>query len=643
MAFSMIAYDAAAFFLLLACFAFGLERRRIHELQRNVFLMLTVVTFLSTVASMANFWVGRHFGVDPTGISLRYLTKIIYYFAQVMMPAIYCEYMMSVNSSAASQPHWQHVMLMTPLVIMEVLVVSSPWTQWMLSYDAEGIYSRGPLVFILVIFGLSYVVLGLINLVYYRRVLRKGTLRAVFLTSLITLVGMAVQFMVPTVRIQIFAESLTYLGLMFAIELGRDDLDPVTKVYNRNAFRWSNIKYLATGRHYNIIYLRIPNLGGYLSAMEINQGDRLINRIADWLLLNFKRVGAVYRLSIDSFAVVTNHANPTLEAKMITDLSDAFAKDWIFEGTHLHFNAVVAAVRVPDEFDRLEDIERLSTAELHTAGNRVAVLVGADLDFVRREALVDRAVRRAVENKSFRFYYQPIWDKSTNRIFAAEALTRLIDNELGFISPDEFIPIAERTGAINDIGLQCFEDACKMMAGGQLSALGIHYIEVNLSGYQLMQEDLTEQFQRILSRYKLPSSAINLEITETTASDHTKIYAKSLQELKAAGFAFSLDDFGTGYSNMTRLFSDEFSNIKIDKSILWEAYGKSEQDTSYKFLNGILHTIHDMNAHVIQEGVETEDQLNYVTELGCDYIQGYYFSKPIAGPEFIEYVRKFNG
>ena len=259
----------------------------------------------------------------------------------------------------------------------------------------------------------------------------------------------------------------------------------------------------------------------------------------------------------------------------------------------------------------------------------------------RDHQLIDKALK----NKSFQVYDQPIWDYHTGKVRSAEALCRLIDDEFGFIAPDEFIPIAEQNGTVLEIGRFVFEEVCRFYKEGRLQDLGINYIEVNLSVVQCVSRNIKESFDEILKKYSLDSNCINLEITESATADNHKVLIDTIGKLSESGFSFSLDDYGTGYSNIAYMYEMPFSIIKIDKSILWKAMHPENGeglDGAIIYLENTIRMLKNMNYYVLVEGVETLEQKMLLERLGCDYFQGFYFSKPVQKQVFADYLKVVN-
>ena len=249
---------------------------------------------------------------------------------------------------------------------------------------------------------------------------------------------------------------------------------------------------------------------------------------------------------------------------------------------------------------------------------------------------IDRIIETALTNHKFSVYYQPIYSVKEERFRSAEALLRLHDEKYGFISPDVFIAAAEKSGAIYKIGEFVLEEVCKFIASDKFAKLGLDYIEINISVVQCMQNNMASTVLDIIRKDNVKPEQINLEITETAASFSQKAMMENLIALNEAGVHFSLDDFGTGYSNMKRIASLPLYLVKLDKSFT----DMEGNPRVLIVLENTIQMIKAMNMEIVVEGVETENLVKQFSDLECEYIQGYYYSKPVPQDEFVKFIEE---
>nr|MCR5101415.1 EAL domain-containing protein [Butyrivibrio sp.] len=222
---------------------------------------------------------------------------------------------------------------------------------------------------------------------------------------------------------------------------------------------------------------------------------------------------------------------------------------------------------------------------------------------------------------------------------SAEALVRIRNKDGSIMMPGEFIPIAEQTNLIVPIGQTVFKKVCNFLATCDIRALGLQYIEVNLSVAQCERQTLSSDFKRIIRETGVNASQLNLEITETASSEARTMLLQNMTELIVEGISFSLDDFGTGQSNLDYMMSMPVSIIKFDRTLVLSYFTKYNAKT---IMESIIAMVKKLNLKIVAEGVENADQFKTMEDLGIDYIQGFYFSKPLPTNTFIDFIKKNN-
>jgi EAL domain-containing protein (putative c-di-GMP-specific phosphodiesterase class I) len=234
--------------------------------------------------------------------------------------------------------------------------------------------------------------------------------------------------------------------------------------------------------------------------------------------------------------------------------------------------------------------------------------------------------------------YQPIYDVAKKCFRSAEALVRLTDTQtIGFISPEEFIIIAERIGLIMDLGRIVFEKVCAFSATHQLYNEALDYIEVNLSGIQCVHPDLPRQLEAIMKQYDIPPAFLNLEITETASVESGEMLDRNMIDLRKLGCSFSMDDFGTGYSNLSKMSEVVYDLVKIDKSLIWPCFTENNEK-SLAILKNMINMLLELNVKIVAEGIETKEMQDFLVAQNITYLQGYFFSRPIPEEEFLHFL-----
>ena len=321
-------------------------------------------------------------------------------------------------------------------------------------------------------------------------------------------------------------------------------------------------------------------------------------------------------------------------------LNEMLRKDFVMQGMNINLQVNICTIRCPEDLKDFQGIYAFSN-EFEEYERSGEVLTAEEILNDGRYIIkdIEEIIDNAVNNEEgLKVYYQPIYSVEQKKFVSAEALLRLNDEEYGHISPELFIPVAEKNGVIHQIGSFVLEEVCRFIASEDFKKLGMEYIEVNLSVAQCMRNDLAGEVLGLLEKYQIRPEQINLEITETAASSSQNIMAENIRKLSEAGIPFSLDDFGTGYSNIKRMTTMPLELVKLDKSFT----DMEDNPKLQSVVRNSVQMIKDMNMKIVVEGIETEEVAKFFSDLKCDYIQGFYYSKPLTRDAFVEFVGREN-
>lgn len=275
----------------------------------------------------------------------------------------------------------------------------------------------------------------------------------------------------------------------------------------------------------------------------------------------------------------------------------------------------------------------------HIASNFKLVDSGF-VEQMRQEKIMEQMLEEAMKEDRIEVFYQPIFSTKEKRFVSAEALVRMRDREGKLVPPGTFIPVAESNGKILSLGEIVFDNVCRLFTEESLEQYGLHYIEVNLSVVQCGYSGLADDYISIMEKYQIDPGYINLEITESASMAAKKTLLENMRRLMEYGVYFSLDDFGTGQSNLNYIVDMPVNIVKFDREMS-QAFFRDEK--AKYVMNAAMQMIHGMKLKIVSEGIETEEQYLAMEELDIDYIQGYYFSKPLSEEEFLTFLQKNNG
>ncbi len=515
-----------------------------------------------------------------------------------------------------------------------------------LNYFVEGnkVYSYGPMADALKVILVFYIVAIAVDTFRYRHLLKRRTILSIYSALAIWIILSSLQIIRKDLLITSVTSTIMLLFIYLAFENPTENLDASTGMFNQKAFEAMCTENITKHNQFYLIYIKIMdyNLIGnqYGHAMVCE----LLTNVGEWL--SSTSDGRVFRTSNSCIAIISRLGKDKTDA-LIQKIDKRFFEPWEFGGSKIHLNVDADVMDVPGRglsLDELFEMLRYLSDNEHRADTKTHVrYVDERLIALKdRHVTILKILKDAIANDGFEVFYQPIFSVSHGMFISAEALVRLKDKTtIGFIPPDEFIPIAEKNGLIMEVSACVFTSVCKFINEHRPDKFGVKYIEFNISGIEGVDAQLPAQLGAIMEQYGVAPNFINIEITETAVVESGERLMENMQKLKEMGCSFSMDDFGTGYSNLATLTSIPYDLMKIDKSLIWPCFEKNG-DKSKLMLTEVVRMICGMGGQIVAEGVETKEMVEMLTEMGVEYLQGYYFSRPVPHADFLAYIQDKN-
>lgn len=512
--------------------------------------------------------------------------------------------------------------------------------------DERGCYSTGMAVYLLYASIIIYIMLTCVLLFRKNNDRLHGDALADYNKARVTItIGLAIwvvvagiQFITRYVLISSIGNSLMLLYIYLNCENPKRFADDETDTLNRQAFHIMVPEMLARKKTFWLLSFTVDDIEQISKSMGYDQMKLILRTAADRMTTVLPKSRFFHSRSntLSVFLSDREQVDALLKRAGSADFAVPFGNGTFKPQYHITVIECPKFGSTPDEiYDTLDYVLR----HHHHHENGKVFWINEDTikdKNYRKEVLA--LLTRAVHTKAFNVVYQPIWSTKEHCFASAEALVRLQDcGDLGFISPEIFIPMAEEQGMIDEIGSIVFEKVCSFAAENKLWEKGIHYIEVNLSGMQSVDPSLPAQLSSVMEHYGIEPKFINLEITETASIDGGELLDANMRRLRSLGCHFSMDDFGTGYSNLSQMAKVHFELVKLDKSLIWPAFGESPEEAMV-ILNSCIAMILQLGANIVAEGVETEEQAKFLAEHGVRYLQGYFYSKPVPGEAFLEKI-----
>jgi len=423
-------------------------------------------------------------------------------------------------------------------------------------------------------------------------------------------------------------------------------IDALTKIPNRMQFQHLLQRAIARARRAGkplcLFYVDVDHFKEINDTFGHLAGDTTLETVAERLTAAMPENSIIGRLAGDEFAVIVNEHGPDAPGKADTDklaqeLLNRLADPFYVQGHEVFMTASMGIAYYPDDAPNVIDLIRNADAALYSSkkagGNMFSYYMPKMNEAAVERLMTKSKLKRSFERDELLVHYQPKYNLETGEIFGAEALVRWELPDRGLILPSDFIPIAEDSNLIIEIGEWVLDKVCEDFRIWQRSVSSPGRVSVNLSLKQLRQPNFISRISSIMRGHEISPTSLELEITETTLMENPDRTIKLLNQLYALGLHLAIDDFGTGYSSLSALQQFPISTLKIDKSFVRDVAINPDDAT---IVGTIVQMGQNLNMDVVAEGVENEDQLNFLQGLHCTHVQGLLFGSPMSSDNYLE-------
>ena len=583
--------------------------------QRAIYVCFACLVFDITSIVLINMSVHSGFSQTVTSVVCK-----IYIMLLVMQG--YIGYVYASTSLLPREETWAKAVRLASHIIFavgEVLMLILP-----IDFTAQGrvVYSFGPSTSVAYSLSAVYILSTIVTTVSYRKEMPGRRFVAMLLWQGIWLLAAVIQFALPQILLVGFASSFGMVILYIQLENPSEYIDGTTGLFTTNALSaYVHDKY-KFGKRFSMFTAKIHYLTNYV---DYNMEQSAVMRTSRALV----ELGPepAFRIDDDTFCVLYDDEERMFEKAAHIKRQKDNVIDFPAKGTYLLI-ADSTIMSGPDEFFRF----------LHTYLEEEQEIVVANEEMVQKLRDQNRTkelIEEALREDRVEVFYQPFFNVKETRFNVAEALVRIRREDGTLIPPGEFIPVAEETGQVIQLGVRVFEKVCQLLAKGDVQRYGLEQIEINVSAAQFDNDNPAKFVSKLIERYTINPNLINLEITESAAAQNKDIMLMNMNKLIEKGVTFSLDDFGTGRSNIDYFVNMPVSTVKFDYSFTHTFF---ENDKVKPVLTGMVDIVHKMHLSVVAEGIETEEQMKIMRNMGIEYIQGFYFSRPIPEDEFVSFL-----
>ena len=558
------------------------------------------------------------------------ILNVIYFVVFLSRSAAYFHFMAVIIIPKFKRTRGIQLATYSVLIGCAILAVANLFTPTLFRIDTDG-YHRAFLYNSIYVCTFTYLILSFAVLLRNRKNLPRNHFLSILCYNLILLSGYLIRILLPTYLIMDFFCLIAIFIIFLSFENSTIYLEERTKAFNTKAL----ISMLSEAIEKPELLLGVF-IQNYNDMREIYSGEQLdegLLLITNYLRKKYPKYHLFY-IQNGMFILVGKDVNKSTSTIKI-EIQERFSHDWFGQNKESELFLDVMFVEFADNFKitNARDIIRgfISAYNNQDSIKKDSLLITNDtLNLIDKNAVLKKTVKNAVKTKEVEMFLQPLVCSKTHKLIGAEALARIRDEDGNIIPPGLFIPVAEKNGYINLLGEIMFEKACEFVSKNNLEKLGMQWVNVNVSPLQFLRNDLSECFNTILEKYHVSADKIHLEITEEAMIDYS-LLEKQIQNMKDIGFKFVLDDFGSGYSNVTRINRYPFINIKLDMEVVRNYFKNNEE-----ILPSLVQSFKKSGFSITAEGIENLEMADGMQNLGCDFLQGFYFSKPLPADEFIE-------
>ena len=643
--FNHLKFQIASMTILLILEVIYFLRPKIKLLSNRIFTVLMISAFGYLIFDFATIFALVYYDYLPLWF-VRFTHQGFILFLDVALSSIYL-YMDILNRDQRRYSKTELSLIIGSYIVVLASIIFAPMYYYI---EEDGIYSYG------VMANCVYVVLIIYSAMTVFQTLRHIKNKAHRKQKICVLMTMAlwigfggVQIIEPRILISSVGISAIILLMFLSLENPSEYLDSETRAFNYYALKAVLQEYLSRKRSFAIVSMELDEASIIESYASSNVISEVLIEIRTFVEKNFKT--PCYRMNRMTLAFIIDSKKISKLDLYLEILAERFSQTWELKSRSVRLNAHANVLCCPEDFPFDGNVDELLdfAEETETYGRSIGFIRRID-DKAREKRIRHRqilyVVSDAIKNDEINMYYQPIYSLEQKKFTNAEALVRLKDEDtIGFISPEEFIPLSEKKGMIMPLSNLIFNHVFSFMSENNLKKKGVNHIEVNLSGLQSVDANLPKLMKSLLMKHNISPDSVNLEITESIAVTSGYMLKKNMDELRKFGCSFSMDDFGTGYSNLSRIAKADFEMIKIDKSLLWPCFkedGTEGTKNAKILLENMISMLLKIGRKIVVEGIETKEQFEYLEKLGITYAQGFYFSKPIPEDEFLKFIEEKN-
>lgn len=630
--------ECISIIILIIIWVYSRKGSSLPTLKNQLFQSCFLVTFCAMATNILSTVLLEYLDFCPI-----FITEVITTAYFIFTPLMGMVYFLYSSSVIYDDEHLLKVMLVgsIPGILYVFLVLSNSFTNLLFSLDSINGYVRGPLISTTYIIFYIYCLISVLLVIINKHKVDYHIYKILAVFPMIAVIVIVVQQLYPSIILSGTAATMALLIIYLHLQNKQITIDSLTNLPNRSEL-FSMMEILIHKNNDIPFILMVISLRDFKRINETYgqlKGDEFLKLISSYLC-SITNPLSVYRFSGDEFAILIQSNYHDETNNIVKELNKRMTHSWKLQDCRVHLSTAVGVASYPYSAITAERlITAVEYAVMQTKSNPQKNIYYCDLDMMnaisRREDIL-QILKDKLADQSFELYYQPIIDMETERFSFAESLLRIPESPLGPLYPDEFIPIAEESGLIIEMTYQIIDKVCQFINLLIKENIELTSVHINFSASQFNEDNLVEKVTEIIERNHTPFSKIKIEFTESTIAKNLQSVTDFANEIAKKEIRMGLDDFGTGYSNISTVFNIPFGTIKLDKSLIWSAI---EHPKSAIIVKNLTRSFQELGLSVVAEGVETDEHVQLIKDCHIDYVQGFYYAKPMDQEKTIEFLK----
>ena len=601
------------------------QQRKLHLETQTAFIRVWQMVFLGLVLDISSMYILRYEEIFSHTFAMilcnAYLLTILW---KQVLGVLYIDTYISENHDFKQKETWSYLVYG---LVGSVIIIVTP-ISGMMDRGRSG-YHYGQATITAYMLAIILLIRMIVLIIQHKRQMTRNSLWSAGIWIGLCLTATLVQFMKNDLMIAGFFSALGIMIIYLKLENPERFVDSDTGFFNKLAFKRCMRQLDETNEKIAMIYVSYEQVGYQMAVTDRDVRLEVYNF--------FNKLKKVYpfRGAEEGILLAIRQDGDVL--KCIKRIRERFEKPWgKYKDVYLKTNMIY--LQDTSVLKTAADCKKVFNFVHHSKEYEEEEMVIVTEEIIReayKEEDVERMILDSIDKHRVEVFYQPIYSTVSKTFESAEALMRIRKEDGRLVMPGEFIEVAEKRGSILQLGAEVFEGVCRFIEEHNMERLGLHYIEVNLSAVQCAYKNLAQDLIDTMNRHGVKPSYINLEITESASIGNEKTFLDNLYALKRFGVTFSLDDFGTGQSNLNYIVAMPVDIVKFDRGMTLSYF---ENAKAKYVMDAAMMMIKGMDLEIVSEGIENEEQLAIMEALGIQYIQGYYFSKPLPREKFLEFI-----